>query len=177
VLLPSGRFAEAIQELDRAIRVDPLSADPWEPRASALLYAGRYDETIENCRRGLALDPENAIVKQLHARALLQQGRVAEAIAILEQTGDQSKGQLGYAYAITGRRAEAEAAAAESANFPRRRAWIYAGLGDKDRVFEALEEMAARKDPGARLYLVFPEMALLRDDPRLGAFRKKVGLQ
>jgi TolB-like protein/Flp pilus assembly protein TadD len=177
VLLPTGRFKEALQELDKAIRADPLSADPWEPRASALLYAGRYDEAIENCRRGLALDPENAVVKQLQARALLKKGRAAEAIAILEQAGEQSKGQLGYAYALTGRRAEAEALAAESANPPRRRAWIYAGLGDKDRVFEALEEMAARKDPGAQLYLVFPEMALIRGDPRLAAFRKKVGLQ
>jgi tetratricopeptide (TPR) repeat protein len=176
VLCPTGRFEEVLQELDKAIRADPLSADPWEPRASALLYAGRYDETIESCRRGLALDPENFVVKQLQARALLLKGRAAEAIAILEQSGEASKAQLGYAYAITGRRAEAEALAAESANSPRRRAWIYAGIGDKDRVFEALEEMAARKDPGAQLYLVFPELALIRGDPRLAVFRKKVGL-
>jgi len=37
--------------------------------------------------------------------------------------------------------------------------------------------MAAEKDPRAQLYLVFPEMALIRDDPRLAAFRKTVGLQ
>jgi serine/threonine-protein kinase len=177
VLLPTGRFEEALHELDKAIRVDPLSADPWEPRASALLFAGRYDEAIENCRQGLALDPENNVVKQLQARALLLKGKADEAIAVLEQAGEQSKGQLGYAYAVTGRRVEAQALAAESANAPRRRAWIYAGLGDKDRVFEALEEMAARQDSGAQLYLVFPEMALLRGDPRLAALRKKFGLQ
>jgi serine/threonine-protein kinase len=176
-LCPTGRFEEALQETDKAIRADPLSADPWEPRASAFLYAGRYDEAIESCRRGLALDPENFVVKQLQARALLLKGKADEAIAVLEQAGEQSKGQLGYAYAVTGRRAEAQALAAESANAPRRRAWIYAGLGDKDRVFEALEEMAARQDPGAQLYLVFPEMALLRGDPRLAALRKKFGLQ
>jgi TolB-like protein/Flp pilus assembly protein TadD len=177
VLCITGRFEEALQELDKAIRADPLSADPWEPRALALLCAGRYDGALESSRRGEALDPENPVIKQLKARALLQKGRAPEAIAILEQSGEPSKGQLGYAYAVTGRRAEAETLAAEGANFPRRRAWIYAGLGDKDRVFEALEEMAARKDPGAQLYLIFPELAVIRTDPRLPVFRKKVGLQ
>ena len=177
VLLPTGRFDEALRELDKAITADPLSPDPWEPRASALLYAGRYDQSIENCHRGLALDPNNTVIKQLEARALLLKGKVADAIAILEKGGEQFKGQLGYAYAISGRRAEAEALAAESKKQPRRRAWIYAGLGNKDRVFEALEEIATRQDPGAQLYLVFPEMALLRDDPRLPALRRKFGLQ
>jgi hypothetical protein len=78
---------------------------------------------------------------------------------------------------VTGRRAEAETLAAKSTNFPNRLAFIYAGLGDKDRVFEALEAMAARKDPRVQVYLGYPEMALIRNDPRLAAFRKKVGLQ
>ncbi len=61
--------------------------------------------------------------------------------------------------------------------FPRRLAFIYAGLCDKDRVFEALEGMAANKDPLVRHYISYPELALIRDDPRLPAFRRKVGLQ
>src|SRR5262245_42216943 len=62
VLCQTGRFEEALQELDKSIRTDPLSADPWEPRATALLCAGRYDEALESCRRALALDPEIIVV-------------------------------------------------------------------------------------------------------------------
>jgi TolB-like protein/Tfp pilus assembly protein PilF len=177
VLCPTGRIEEALQEIDKAIKADPLSADPWEFRAPVLLNAGRYDEAIESCHRALAIRPEKVLVRQYEARALLQKGRAAEAIAILERFAAYSGGQLGYAYAVTGRRAEAEALATKNANFPNRLAFIYAGLGDKDRVFEALEAMAARNDPRVQIYLGYPELALLRDGPRLAAFRKQVGLQ
>jgi tetratricopeptide (TPR) repeat protein len=176
VLCPTGRLQEAVHELDKGIRSDPLSADLWEQRAWVLINAGRYDEAIESSRRALMVDPGHNLAKQDQARAFLQKGRSVEAIAILKALGAASRGQLGYAYAVTGRRAEAEALAVEANNLPSQRAFIYAGLGDKDRVFEALEGMAATDDPRVQFYLGYPELALIRDDSRLPAFRKKVGL-
>ena len=76
-------------------------------------------------------------------RALLQKGRVADAIRWMERQGAGAEGYLGYAYAISGRRAEAEALAARNHEFPQRQAMIYSGLGDRDHAFEALERLAA----------------------------------
>ena len=47
-----------------------------------------------------------------------------------------------YVYAISDRRAEAKAIAARNADLPQRQALVYAGLGDKDRAFDALERLA-----------------------------------
>jgi len=52
-----------------------------------------------------------------------------------------NEGFLGYAYARSGRRKEAERLAMAHADSPESLVLIYAGLGDKDRAFEALAGM------------------------------------
>ena len=52
----------------------------------------------------------------------------------------------------------------------------FAGLGDKDRTLEALERRAPLGPFRVGRALTFPELALLRGDPRVKALRKKAGL-
>ena len=117
-------------------------------------------------------------------KAVLGQGRIDEAIQILETAlnrgvtaGSQIRGELGYAYGRAGRRADAEKllAATPSIN-PFNQALIFAGLGDKDRTFEALDRAAAAGPFHIGRALTFSEYALLRGDPRVRTLRKKVGL-
>ena len=114
------------------------------------------------------------------ARARLGQGRIDEAIQLLANdrtlsTSPQTSGFLGYAFARAGRREVAEKMAAAS-RYPNEQALIFAGLGDKDRTFKALDRMTARGSLRIGVYLNRPELALVRGDPRLAALRKKVGL-
>jgi hypothetical protein len=44
-------------------------------------------------------------------------------------------------------------------------------------VFQALEKMAEAQDPRVGTYLTYPELALVRADPRLEAFRRKLGFR
>ena len=53
---------------------------------------------------------------------------------------------------------------------------VFTCLGDKDRTFEALDRAAAAGPFRMGRELTFPELALLRGDPRVKALRKKVGL-
>lgn len=85
-----------------------------------------------------------------------------------------ARGWLGYAYARSGRREEAEKLAINLP--PLGQALIFAGLGDKDRSFEALDRMAVVGPVRMGSILGLPELALLRGDPRVKALRKKVGL-
>ena len=172
-----GRNDEALQQLRVAERTDPLSAVVQRALADILIVAGRYDEAAEYC---LKL-PGNADGRSRYlARSRLGQGRIAEAIQILSNDtalprNPQDLGFLGYAYARSGRREEAErmAVASEYAN---EQALIFAGLGDKDRTVAALDRMASRGAQRVGEYLNLPELALLRGDPRAKALRKKIGL-
>jgi TolB-like protein/Flp pilus assembly protein TadD len=181
LLLPLGRIEEAIRESRAAERADPLSPLIHYRLAVVLISAGRYDEAASNC--GI-LPADYPAKGDCLGRARTGQGRVGEAIQILETAlnngvgqGSPVRGDLGYAYARAGRTQEAEklAAATPSIN-PFNQAVIFAGLGDKDRTFEALDRAAAGGPFRIGRALTWPEMSLLHGDPRVKALRKKVGL-
>ena len=104
--------------------------------------------------------------------SLLGEGRTEEAIRIFNHRSDRS--YLGYAYARSGRREEAEKLAIDLS--PLQQAVIFAGLGDKERTLAALDRMTVVGPVRMGSILSLPELALLRGDPRLKALRKKVGL-
>lgn len=176
LLWERGRLPDGLQEMRTAVKLDPLSADHHRELAFALIAAGQYAEALAHCDRALALRPGDPLARQYSGRALMHQGRLNEAIAVFEQLRDGSAGFRAYAYARAGRRAEAEQIAAKHPDWPNIQVLAYAGLGETDRALEALERMAALHDPRVDLYPFFPELASLRDDPRLKEFRRKRGL-
>ena len=103
-------------------------------------------------------------------------GRMAEAISMFEQRSAGQGHYLGYIYAIAGRRADAERLARLHAGYPYREAVIYTGLGDKDRALDALRQLAVSEPQRVPLALSYPEFAMLRDDPRFAALRKRFRL-
>jgi hypothetical protein len=91
----------------------------------------------------------------------------------LLEPGAQS---VGIAYARAGRRKDAERIAALVPRYASK-AQIFAALGDKDRAFEVLDLMIPMGPTRiGRDFLISPNFALLRGDPRLRVLRKKVGL-
>jgi TolB-like protein/tRNA A-37 threonylcarbamoyl transferase component Bud32/Flp pilus assembly protein TadD len=175
-LYPQGKVKEALQQLRDALSRDPLPTDVRRHVAMVLVSAGRYDEAIDECQRVLAVDPEDRHTRQVMARAMFHKGQTADAVAMFEKLADGSHHFRGYAYALTGRRAEAEAILAQPPYHPARVVVILAGLRDKDRTFEALERMAAEKDPRVGWYITYPELAFIREDPRMAAFRRTLGI-
>ena len=169
-----GRNNEAIQLLRIAERADPLSPEVQSAMGFLLIAAGRFNEAAEHCQR---MSEEDALKKVCLGRVRLGQGNFSEAIRFLgeEDENPARRGFLGYAYARAGRRDEAEEMAAAS-GYANEKVLIFAGLGDKERTFEALDRMSSLGPQRTGIYLNLPELALLKDDPRLKAFRKKVGL-
>ena len=177
LLRPLGRNHEALQWLRVAEKADPLSANAHLYVAEILISLGRYDEAAETC---LKVDEESGLRVQRLARSRLGQGRIDEAIQILADApglakDQQSRGFLGFAYARSGRREKAEEMAAVS-KYPNEQALIFAGLGDSDRTLAALDRMSTLGPQRVGVYINYPEMAFLRNDSRLKALRKKVGL-
>jgi TolB-like protein len=168
--LPLGRIEESLQQLRVAEKSDPLSPQVHGLLAYVLISARRYDEAAGHCEK--ASNRTGCL-----GRTRLEQGRIEEAIQLLgASTAGLDRAYLGYALGRAGRREEAETLAATLQRNPFQSALVFAGLGDKDRTFEALNRFTAQGPVRMGRALTFPEFALLRGDPRLKALRKKAGL-
>jgi TolB-like protein/Tfp pilus assembly protein PilF len=180
-LFSQGKVEESLNLLRAALRQDPLSVDLQALLAYVLISAERYQESIEIGRRIVASeraanDGLNHARQQL-ARALFQIGERSDAIRRYELLDDGTDNFRGYSYAVVGRRADAEAAAARRKDFPGALVLIHAGLANTDEAFEALERFAAEKDPRVGSYLTYPELSVLRTHPRMPALRRRLGLR
>jgi Flp pilus assembly protein TadD len=68
----AGRYAEAVEDLDRAVEFDPYRAEAWTLRGAAKRQLGRTEEAERDVARALSLAPDNA-------DALLQRGALRRA--------------------------------------------------------------------------------------------------
>jgi len=176
-LEPWGRLDESLATLEAALEADPLSLDLRNVLSRIQLSAGQIDAALTNCQRVVAEDPDFPFAEEYCARALAAKGRTDEALALFNKRRSSNEHGIGYVYAITGRRAEAEELAQRNSHLPNRQALIYAGLADKDRAFEALERLAVLNPRRAGAYLFYPELAALRGDPRVQTLRRKLGFE
>jgi serine/threonine-protein kinase len=187
-LRPLGKRDDALRHLRVALKNDPISLDVQREIAFVQSEAGRYEEAIETFQHVLAVDPGFPGANEFLARALVFAGRPADALPVFERAEPmrpqkapsrrRGNPRMILAYVALGRRADAEALAAEHVGdaSPSMLATIYTALGDKDRAFEALERAAHVEPHRLPFLLAYPEMAPLRGDPRLVALRQRLRL-
>jgi tetratricopeptide (TPR) repeat protein len=183
-----GRFDEAALMIKRANELDPLSGIIGVNFSEMYLIQHNPQAASENCLKMIALDPGFPLAYSYLGMSELALGRNAEAIANIEKAVEISNRDanilpdLGYAYAVSGRRPEALAIARElEEKYAKKQeiglnvAEVYVGLGDKDRAFEWLEKDLQNKEnvADARSY---PAFESIRDDPRYKAMLKRMNL-
>ena len=161
---PLGRCAE---------RAQPRLVDqptPYVRRVLAVIQvdSGDYDSAIQNARWVIARDPTLPVTYSHLARALYLSGQEQKALTVYENdVNEDDWGYRGYLYARLGRRDEAEALAANNPKAPLRQMAVYAGLGDRDRAFEAFARAVQLNFLRAAAEVRRPEMAIIRHDPRV----------
>ncbi len=173
-LQPLRKYDEALRLLQVAARYDPLSLNVQREIGEVQLFSGRYTEAVETFHYISDVEPDFPFVPAYLGKALAFAGRAEEAVRQLQL--EQGSPWLAYAYVATGRRAEAEKLAAESAASPYRLAVISAALGDTRSAIEALERAAVSEPHRIGRLLIEPELAPFLGDPRVVAIRKQFGL-
>jgi serine/threonine protein kinase len=169
-LQPLRKFDDALRLLRTAAGYDPQSLDVRREIGEVQLFSGRYAEAIETLHAIGEVEPDFPFVEAYLAKALIFAGRAEEAIPRLEV--EQGSPWLARAYVATGRCAEAEKLAAESAAYPYRLAVIAAALGDANRAIDALERAASSEPHRIGRLLIEPELAWLLEYPRVRAVRR-----
>jgi tetratricopeptide (TPR) repeat protein len=185
-----GRPAEGLAEAERALQLDPTSLIINGMMISLLTAARQYDRAIEQAKRTLELDPGFFAAHMNLAGAYLGQGRYAQAVAELEKLGPSSAlptiyiGYVGYAYAVSGRSADALRTLAELETrskseyvTPMAPALIYIGLGNKDQAFAWLDRAHGERDIWLPNLKSAPPFDSVRSDPRFTRLLKQMHLE
>jgi eukaryotic-like serine/threonine-protein kinase len=186
-LLYTGRIEESTAEIKRALELDPLSVIININMGIIFRDTHQYDKAIEQFRKTVELDPDSPTTHYSLGAAYLDKSMYKEAIAEATQAvttfhgGGRELALLGYAYALAGRKTEAQQVlekltgpAKHDYVSPTSIALIYVGLGEKDKAFEWLQEF-----PEVTSYLplkVDPAWEPLRSDPRFQDVLRHVNL-
>ncbi len=188
-LMFRGRFDEAIEEIDRALELDPLAL-LINANAGAIRYcARRYDEAEALYNKTLEMEPNFGVAHLFLGCLHIQKGRYQEAISELQNatklTGGipWAIGCLGIALAKSGKRKKAEellgdleVRAGKKYISPVGAALVYLGLGEVDKFREWAEEALEYRDVTMPHLKVFPEFDSVRSEPWFQAILKRMRL-
>jgi adenylate cyclase len=186
-----GRSEEALLHLKRAQELDPLSLNLGADIGFVLYFSRQYDRAIEQFQKTLEMDPNFAPTHVRLGVTYLQKGMYEEAIAEQKKAMslDELPGRwgraavLGYAYAVAGKRSEAQKIFNDLQELSKQRyvspynfALISMGLGDRDQTFEWLNK-TYDEYPFTLVFLkVDPRYDSLRSDPRFDALLRRMKL-
>jgi tetratricopeptide (TPR) repeat protein len=92
MLRESGHLPEAVDELDRAVQLNPDAYDAHNNLGNALARAGRIEDAISQYVQTLRIKPDYAKAHINFGNALLLQGKAQEAISHYEQALQISPG-------------------------------------------------------------------------------------
>ena len=187
LLSARGRHDEAIAEIRRAQRAEPLSAALNDDGCWFFYRARRYEEGIREAERALMLEPGRAGAMQCILGARAARGEYAAAreaaVSILRTLGDPAaetiaaapaeEAQLRFDRRLLERLDERRGSLAMPAS---PYSLLYGELGERDRAIAWLERASADHDPVLLLVRVHPAFDSLRGDPRLEPLLRRAGV-
>jgi tetratricopeptide (TPR) repeat protein len=183
-----GGQEAAVAEVERALEVDPASLFPNFVLGWMYGICHRFDEAIAQHTLVSRLATDYGLPHLGLGMAYAGKGQFTDAIAHLTNAtqmkcGSLLHGQMGYCYAMAGRRDEAQREigilkARSEANYvsPMSFAAIYAGLGDDREALVYLERAMEARDTSLPVHLLSTEFDHLRDHPQFQDLRTRIGL-
>src|SRR6266487_1225511 len=188
-LTAMGRLEEAVQEMKKALELEPASLVMNTFMGATLYYAGRYDEAIDQCRRTIQMDP-NFAVAHWHLGLAYEQKQVLDAAteefkkAISLSGGSPlMKAALGRAYAESHNNHEANEMLNELNELAKREyasayeiATIYVALGNNEQAFQLLAKAYAEHSFHLVNLNASPQFKSVSSDSRFQSLVQRVGL-
>jgi TolB-like protein/Tfp pilus assembly protein PilF len=175
-----GGKDEAIAEMERARQLDPLSAIINADEGHMLYASGRNDEARPRLQQAIELEPALGQPHETLALIDLEEGHPADALREarvdlkLDSSNPRTMAEAGYVLAVTGHTEEARKMLVilneldhRDTTFPDFPAFIYLGLGERDRAVDVIAQTETRKvGAGLRSLQQWPIFNQLKGDPR-----------
>ena len=177
----TNRIDDALSDIDRAARLDPLSPVFPMMRELCSYAAGRYEDVIEAHKKTAAIDPSFVYIQSWVAAAHRELGDYTAALREHESAEKSLHGLPQYGLALTylrmGRRDDARKiireldALANTRYVPfYMRAAVHAAIGDMDQAVALLGEAIEKREGIFLAVHALPEMASLAKDPRTTSY-------
>jgi TolB-like protein/DNA-binding winged helix-turn-helix (wHTH) protein/Tfp pilus assembly protein PilF len=177
-----------VDEVKRAAELDPVTS--WFAGGGWYLDSREYDKWIDRQKKKLEVDPNSDEIYVTLGRAYTMKREYPTAIEWLKKGLSLSGGaspdaltRLGYAYGVSGRRADAFKVLRQLERLSKQRyvhpfqiAIVNTALGQNDRAFEWLDKAYADHDPQLVMLNRPGDLENLRSDARFAELKRKVGL-
>jgi TolB-like protein/Tfp pilus assembly protein PilF len=195
-LSPLGRHAQAIEEMRKAVAIDPFSAPVQAFLGRTYIWARQYDQALEQFQKvaemfpGFAIDHER--LAQLHAFMGRFDQAIAEDTKARLLSGENEKSALAkeailrHAWTTQGapgywktlvELSQTGENPPEAYNSPFGTAILYAQLGDKARALNALEQAYEQRSLAMTEINIEPAFDPIRGEPRFKALLQRVRLE
>jgi TolB-like protein/DNA-binding winged helix-turn-helix (wHTH) protein len=189
-LMAMGRTQESLNEINRARQLDPLSISMNFSLGWRLYMAHQYNAAIVQLRNTLDMDPAFALPRMVLGQTYEELGSYDPAIAELQKAVVNSHnspmmlGALGHAYAVAGKRADAERILNQMIEQSREKKYVspfylasvYAGLKENEKAMDYLDMAYQDRSNGIVFLKVDPQWDALRANPRFEALLTKLAL-
>jgi TolB-like protein/DNA-binding winged helix-turn-helix (wHTH) protein/Flp pilus assembly protein TadD len=184
-----GRRAEAMVEIAKSKEIDPGPSSVMT-EAGVYYQLRDYEGLVEAARRGVVSNPNEWVEHYNLGVGYEGTGKRLEALSEYQTAVEMSDGDqdaiaaLAHAYALIGRRAEAQKMLRDLEQKSKRDyvspyviATVYAGLGEKDRAFEFLEKAYQERSLDISWHIKADlRIDNLRSDPRFSNLLGRMGL-
>ncbi|MEW6128954.1 MAG: protein kinase [Acidobacteriota bacterium] len=188
-LVSVGRSLEAIEESKRTQELDPLSLMANAQIGWIYFYSRQYDAGAKACQKAIEMGPNFFSARRYYGLILEAQNKYDEAIEQFEKGRESSANNpimiaaLGHAYAVAGKKREAQKLLDELTNEPNERkpssydiAVIYTGLGETEKAIEWLEKAYEERNEYLSYVKADPRFDPLRTDPRFQDILRRMSL-
>lgn len=183
-----GKLGEAIEEIESASQLDPLSMRVNGNVAQIYFWAHDYEGALRKSQSALKIHPEDWGTHMVVGRIYLQTHVYQAAISELRRALYLAPGHpvlpvwLAYGYARTGQKEKAENVLRVLEKnqdvayvSPALTAIAYVALGERDQAYAALDRAVKEHDTGLLIINVDPAFDPLRSEPRFQRVLRRVG--